>query len=41
MTEKSPYTIGFGRIPGHYIYRDLLIDDILENLNSEDVQGQA
>ena len=40
-TRKNPYTIGFGRIPNHYISRDLLIEDIIDNLNSDDVNGQA
>ena len=41
MTGSNPYTIGFGRIPAHYISRDILIDDIVGNLNSDDAQGQA
>ncbi|MBO4375100.1 MAG: ATP-binding protein [Lachnospiraceae bacterium] len=42
MTKTSnPYSVGFGRIPSHYISRDLIIDDIVENLNSDTVQGQA
>lgn len=38
---RNPYSIGFGKIPTHYISRDILIDEILENLNSEEPQAQA
>ena len=42
MTAKNnPYTIGFGRIPKHYISRDLLMEDIIGNLDSDEVTGQA
>ena len=42
MSEKNnPYSIGFGRIPTHYISRDLIIDDIIENISSDTVQSQA
>ena len=42
MSAKSnPYTIGFGRIPSHYIRRDVLIEDIIDNLTTDEIQGQA
>ena len=37
----NPYSIGFGRIPTRFISRDILIDEIIENINSDEVQGQA
>ena len=40
-TNKNPYSIGFGRIPSHYIIRDLIIEDIVEQLNQEEICGQA
>ena len=39
--RENPYTVGFGRIPAHYISRDAVIDEIIENFKSENVQGQA
>ena len=41
MSLNNPYATGFGRIPAHFIGRDLLIDEILEELYSDPVQGQA
>ncbi len=41
VAGSNPYTIGFGRIPTHYISRDILIEDIINNLNSDNIQGQA
>ncbi len=38
---RNPYSIGFGKIPTHYISRDILIDEILDTLNSEEPQAQA
>ena len=40
-TATNPYTTGFGRIPSHYLARDLIIDDIVENICSDEVRGQA
>ncbi len=40
-TQDNPYTIGFGRIPSHYIIRDLVIADIVNQLNQEKISGQA
>ncbi len=40
-TNKNPYSIGFGRIPSHYIIRDLIIEEIVEQLNQEEICGQA
>ena len=41
MSERNPYAISFGRIPTQYIRRNLLIDEILETLNSDIVEEQA
>lgn len=41
MAERNPYAISFGRIPTQYISRDILIDDIVETLNSDVVEEQA
>ena len=41
MSERNPYAISFGRIPNQYIRRSLLIDDIIDTLNSDIVQEQA
>ena len=32
---RNPYVISFGRIPTQYINRALLIDNIIETLESE------
>ncbi len=40
-TAYNPYTIGFGRIPAHYISRDILIEDIIDNISGDEIQGQA
>ena len=41
MTERNPYAISFGRVPTQYISRNLLIDDIVDTLNSDIVEEQA
>ena len=41
MRERNPYAISFGRIPNQYIRRSLLIDDIIDTLDSDIVQEQA
>ena len=38
---KNPYAISFGRIPNQYISRDILIEDVLDELNSDIVDEQA
>ena len=40
-TASNPYTIGFGRIPAHYKSRDILIEDIIDNISGDEIQGQA
>jgi hypothetical protein len=37
----NPYSIGFGRIPTRFISRDILIDEIIDNINRDEIQGQA
>lgn len=39
--SSNPYTIGFGKIPAHYISRDLVIEEILDEINSETIREQA
>lgn len=38
---RNPYAISFGRIPTQYINRTLIIDSIIETLESEIVEEQA
>ena len=38
---RNPYVISFGRIPTQYISRNLLIDNIIETLESDVVEEQA
>lgn len=39
--EKNPFAINFGKLPGQYISRYLLIDEITEELLSEEAQNQC
>ncbi len=39
--ERNPYTINFGKIPKQYINRDVLISEIIESLESKDIDEQA
>ncbi len=39
--RENPYTVGFGRIPEHYISRDTVIDEIINSFNSDIVKEQA
>ncbi len=41
MSERNPYAISFGRIPTQYIRRSMLIDEIVDTLNSDIVEEQA
>ncbi|MCR5156079.1 MAG: hypothetical protein K6C96_05325 [Butyrivibrio sp.] len=41
MGERNPFAISFGRIPNQYISRDLLVDGIIDTLNSDVVEEQA
>ncbi len=41
MTTKNPYTIGFGKIPSKYFSRDVLIDSIMEEFESDTPDEQA
>ena len=41
MAERNPYVISFGRIPTQYISRTLIIDNIIESLDSEVIEEQA
>lgn len=41
MKARCPYAISFGRIPNQYISRSLLMDDIIDTLNSDIVEDQA
>ncbi len=39
MAEKNPFAINFGKVPLQYISRDILIDEISEELSSDYVQN--
>lgn len=41
MAERNPYVISFGRIPTQYISRALIIDNIIESLESDIIEEQA
>lgn len=41
MVERNPYYISFGRIPTKYISRNVVIDSIVETLDSDVVEEQA
>ena len=41
MQERNPYVISFGRIPNQYISRSLVINSIIDSLESEVVEEQA
>jgi len=41
MQKRNPYSISFGRIPHQYISRSLLIEDLIDTLNSDPVEEQA
>jgi len=38
---KNPFTINFGKVPSQYIDRQILIDEIVEELQAEDIQNQC
>lgn len=39
--KKNPFAINFGRVPGQYINRHILIDEIAEELLSKETQNQC
>ena len=39
MMKKNPFAINFGRVPLQYIRRDILIDEIIDELSGEYVQN--
>ena len=39
--KDNPYALSFGKIPNQYIRRDLVINEILDSLNSENPQENA
>lgn len=41
MAERNPYVISFGRIPNQYISRTMLIDNIIDSLESDVIEEQA
>ncbi len=41
MADRNPYVISFGRIPTQYISRTILIDTIIESLESDVIDEQA
>ncbi len=38
---KNPFTLNFGKIPAQYIGREILIDEIVDELRSEEIQNQC
>ena len=41
MNKRNPYTINFGKIPKQYIGRDIIISEIVDALESDDMEEQA
>lgn len=41
MAERNPYAISFGRIPTQYISRTIVIDSIIDSLESDIIEEQA
>ena len=41
LTAKNPFTINFGKVPSQYINRDILVDEIIGELDSEEIQNQC
>lgn len=41
MATQNPFAINFGKVPVQYISRDIIIDEILQELLSEDAQNQC
>lgn len=41
MSERNPYVISFGRIPTQYISRTIVIDSIVDSLESDIIEEQA
>ncbi len=39
--ERNPFVLNFGRVPAQYISRELVIDEILEELLAEDPQNNC
>jgi len=39
--DRNPFAINFGKIPAQYISRDNLINDIIQELQSEDMQNSC
>ncbi|MCR5221960.1 MAG: ATP-binding protein [Lachnospiraceae bacterium] len=39
--NRNPYAISFGRIPTQYICRRILVDEIIDTLNSDVIEEQA
>lgn len=39
--ERNPYVINFGKVPKQYINRDILIDEIVQELTDDDAQNQC
>ena len=38
---KNPFTLNFGKVPTQYIDREILIDEIVDELQSEEIQNQC
>lgn len=38
---NNPFTLNFGKVPAQYINRDILIDEIVDELQAEEIQTQC
>ncbi len=38
---RNPFTLNFGKVPAQYIDREFLIDELVEELTSDDIQNQC
>lgn len=38
---RNPFTLNFGKVPTQYIDREILIDEIVEELQSQEIQNQC
>ena len=41
MSKKNPYTLSFGKMPTQYISRNMIIDSIIDEIDSEQPDEQA
>lgn len=39
--KKNPFAINFGKVPSQYISRELIIDEIVQEMLDEDAQNNC